>query len=50
MPKLDFVPKFGPFRFTAGIGQGFWSVLGLLFLLFMMCCCCGTLFFQVAGN
>jgi len=50
MAKLDFVPKVGPFRFTAGVGPGCWSVLGLLFVLFVVCCCCGTAFFQIAGN
>ncbi len=49
MPKLDFNPRLGPFRFTAGMGVGFWSVLGILGL-FVLCCCCGGLGLFTTGN
>ncbi len=49
MAKLDFVPKVGPFRFTAGVGQGCFSVLGIVGLILFVLCCCGGLLFQTNG-
>jgi hypothetical protein len=42
MPRLDFTPRVGPFRFNAKMGMGCWSALGWLFLAAMaVLCCCG---------
>lgn len=49
MAKLDFVPKVGPFRFTAGVGQGCFSALGIVGIILIILCCCGGLFFTT-GN
>lgn len=43
MPRMDFTPRIGPFRFTARMGIGFWSVTGAIGII-GMCCCCGGAF------